>query len=184
MNYSDVAELGLGFASIMQGWQEPVKITGIANGTNDVSRTVPGETWEYCQLATFNLVTDAVVGNRDTHWYINDGDGDTIYETAASNAVAASANLLAYAGIGLQYNTAASGVSKVDLPGIILPSGWTIGFHIVGMDAGDALSAVVFVMRRIPSDIASGDRYHANVDYWRAAWQKLAASQMQSTIGG
>lgn len=174
MDYSEVAQLGYGFAGVLHGWQEPIKITGIAKGTDDVSRTIPGETWEYCELATFNLVTDAVTGNRYTHWYINDGQGDTIYETSASTGVAPQSSLLAYAGIGVQYQTSGSGISKVDLPGIILPSGWTIGFHIVGMDTGDALDTVIFVMRRIPSDIASGDTYHNMVNVYREAWKQLA----------
>lgn len=115
---------------------------------NEWSATVPvGATWELLHVVN-TFVTSAVVNNRRSSLRVRDQDGNLIGRTDAA-AVQTASNTAVYS---WEYNfgyTLSANVNQQSLPCANTPllAGWTVSTQTALLDAGDAYSGIVLVVR-------------------------------------
>lgn len=126
-----------------------VSITGAATGAGvEISETMPvGTRRQFLTLKT-KLVTSAVVANRNTVLFFDDGVNEYVRYADSTNVVASSTVFLAYSdGSVAQVNGANNmhGIGVADI--LFLAAGHRIRTTTVGLDVGDQYTTTQYLMR-------------------------------------
>lgn len=142
------------------GWQQPVYLQSPAAG-QFWSRKVDGRYSERLLLATFTLVTSAVVANRFIALQLLDQNNVLITSVPVAGAVVASTVVTPCLQVGgPAYGSGGSGPVNGFLPDLITPGDWTWKTSGFNLDAGDQFSGIVLVVQQFPNDstyIPAGD---------------------------
>lgn len=137
-----------------RAWQETFDPADPAINT-DVSRVIPGETFEQFLNGRILFTTSAAAGNRLMQLEILDGNGRIQGQYPALNTQGPGiVGGYSFVTGAAQPYAAAFNVQVVPLPPLLLFPTWTIIFDMAGAAAGDKLSAVSFTMLRIPTGSA------------------------------
>lgn len=157
---SDTARLMADPPGFAIGWQEPVYIDNPAAGAVP-TYTIGGRYWERLVSARFQLVTSAVVANRNPRWTIRDANGQAVNSVRAGFNVPASTTITVHNTVGAaDFAADSSGTSYGYLPNLVFPPGWSWRLNVTGIDVGDAITSVILVVQRFPNDateIVSGE---------------------------
>jgi len=168
MEYGDIANYVNGVQHLSQGWQDMLLIPDPAAGAV-FSRKIPPETWEKVIAVRFNFQASGVVANRFLAIQYLNADDVVFLQQQSSGTVVAGNLVTPNLFVGGSGNAGgASGATYGVLPDLLLPSGYSWRLNVSGLDAGDQASLVRVLVQRIPSDVASGDRYYEVLEAWRA----------------
>lgn len=175
MDYSDIAQLGIGTAQLLHGWTDTEYIANPAAGEG-FTYYVPPDSWVRPLSIYFTLATSATAGNRYALYTIKDGDGNIFTRTNAGTGQPASITSDYSLVAGMPVTNAIPNVTaNAAIPDLVIPSGWQIELEVIGILAGDQVSTIRMMNQRYPSGIASGDFYHAQHEMWERAWKQIQA---------
>jgi hypothetical protein len=156
-----------------RGFMERVIIPQPAAGQGFSVRTVPNDAWEVPLLVNANFTTSAVVANRFASFKMIDPDGTVYWNGATANTVVASSTVQMFGAQNVAQVLSAAGGSRFEIPGIVLPSGWSYGFSISSLDVADQLTQTQVMALRIPSDYASGTMKSDALHMLREIWEHV-----------
>jgi hypothetical protein len=123
-------------------WRRSRIVQGVASPAAgaDWSTTVPaGHLWQPFSV-TAQLVTSAVVANRQAVLVL--GDGTNIYAYLTAPAVQAASATVIYTWANVDTFVALGSRQVAALPDVSIPPGWTIGVVTSALDVGDAWTAI------------------------------------------
>lgn len=115
---------------------------------SEIVQVVPGGVmWEVLSLR-YTLVTSAVVANRNSTLRLLDNDNVQVVRLNPAGSAAASTNNTFCWAAGLGQNSTLSVIaSGLPVPPLVALPGWTISTLTANIDAADAYSAVVLMVR-------------------------------------
>lgn len=136
------------------GYLDTVAFDAVGAGV-DMTRQVPGQAIERPRSLVVRLVTDATVGNRFVEVRYEDGNGGVFGLEGAALAIAASQDLLLAFNASRGSSERVAGSSLLSrLPDGFLSPGHLLRVHVVGVQAGDQLSAGRLLVERYSTDPA------------------------------
>lgn len=138
-----------GYEELMrQRLVRPIQPAAPIAGAEFTAQVPGGTVWEL--LSVFGiLTTSATVANRMPALIVRDADGVQLERISASTNEAASTTVSWWWGVGLGAENTSNGISTpLPTPPIPMQAGWTLTSSTANLDATDAWSKVVLIVRQ------------------------------------
>lgn len=134
-----------------ESWQELITVPNPAAAAN-ATYQISGRAYELIETVRFTVATSAVVGTRTPFLAFTDGDGNEFIRWPIGFTLPASnSNVCQYAA---DYNgsiTSDAVATMATMTKMVLPSGYGVTIGNFNAQAGDQISAIKIVTRRLPS---------------------------------
>lgn len=136
------------------GWQDVITIPQPAAGGQLIYQT-PGEFIERPRGMTFQVTTDATVGNRYVLVRIEDGNGGVYLREGAGVAIPASVVVAVGINAGRSAGESTGGLSLFcRMPDVFMQPGHLMRVTLQGVQAGDQFSIARMLVERFSTDPA------------------------------